>query len=238
MGNADNPQNGAAFQKQVLAWFQNHFLADFELEKKLLIGNPAKDHKFDIVSEDHKIAIECKRYTWTATGNVPSAKMGFTNEAAFYLSFLPDSYDKYIVMLYSFHEKRQETLAEYYYRTYKHLIGKIIVAEFDPAKDQMRIIGGIPSKQMKEADFGKKKNQEKRVFSEDAVKQAARLLQARKSDIAKYCELLRRSSEVNVAEDKDFQKAFTAFYRLRRDSSWRSYFFKLFEEQKNRKDSI
>ena len=237
MGNADNPHNGAVFQKQVLSWFQNHIIADFELEKKLLIGNPAKDHKFDIVSGDIKIAIECKRYTWTATGNVPSAKMGFTNEAAFYLSFLPDSYDKYIVMLYSFHEKRQETLAEYYYRTYKHLLGKIIVAEFDPKKEQMRIVGGIPSNPFNEADPGQKKPVN-RVFAEDAVKQAARLLQARKSDIARYCDLQLRSSEVNVAEDKDFQKSFTAFYRLRRDSVWRTYYFKLFEDRKNRKDSI
>lgn len=70
----------------------------FEMEKKLAIGNPPKGHKFDIVSEDAHIAIECKRYTWTEGGNVPSAKMGTMNEAVFYLSFLPDTYDKYIVM--------------------------------------------------------------------------------------------------------------------------------------------
>ena len=58
--------------------------------------------------------------------------------------FLPDSYDKYIVMLYSFHEKRQETLADYYYRTYKHLLRKIIVAEFDPEREQLRIVVGVP----------------------------------------------------------------------------------------------
>ena len=117
MSNSDNPKNGAIFQKQVMEWFSQKYQKPFELEKKLLIGNPAKEHKFDIVADNQSIAIECKRYTWTKTGNVPSAKMGFTNEAAFYLSFLPNTYEKYIVMLYSFHEKRQETLAEYYYRT-------------------------------------------------------------------------------------------------------------------------
>jgi hypothetical protein len=66
--------------------------------------------------------------------------MGFCNEAAFYLSFLPETYEKYIVMLYSFHEKRHETLAEYYYRTNRHLLGKIKVAEFDPDKNILRII--------------------------------------------------------------------------------------------------
>lgn len=43
-------------------------------------------------------------------------------------------------IIYSFHEKRHETLAEYYYRTNRHLLGKIKVAEFDPDKNILRII--------------------------------------------------------------------------------------------------
>ena len=99
MSNSDNPRNGAIFQRQVKEWFQEHYEKSFELEKKIPIGDPAKEHKFDIVDEAGTIAIECKRYTWTETGNVPSAKMGSTNEAAFYLTFLPESFEKYIVML-------------------------------------------------------------------------------------------------------------------------------------------
>ena len=137
MSNSDNPKNGAIFQSSVRDWFQDHYKMPFELEKKLPIGSPSKDHKFDIVDSANTIAIECKRYTWTETGNVPSAKMGFVNEAAFYLSFLPDSYSKYIVMLHSCHEKRKETLAEYYFRTYHHLLGNIQIAEFDPASNNL-----------------------------------------------------------------------------------------------------
>ena len=66
--------------------------------------------------------------------------MGVTNEAAFYLSFLPDSYDKYIVMLYSYNEKKKETLAQYYYRTNGHLIGKTKVAEYNPENNELRVI--------------------------------------------------------------------------------------------------
>ncbi len=138
--NSDNPKNGAVFQRQVRDWFMGKYGQGFELEKKIPIGDPPKDHKFDIVNLEKKIAIECKRYTWTVTGNIPSAKMGFTNEAAFYLSFLPDDYEKYIVMLCSHHEKRSESLAEYYFRTNQHLIGKTIVAEYDPISDDMIII--------------------------------------------------------------------------------------------------
>ena len=121
--NSENPKVGASFQINVAEWFRSTYQKDFALEKKIPIGNPAKEHKFDIVASDGTIAVECKCYTWTVTGNVPSAKMGFTNEAAFYLSFLPESYEKYIVMLYAIHEKRNESLAEYYYRMNKHLLG-------------------------------------------------------------------------------------------------------------------
>lgn len=140
MSNSDNPKNGAAFQAAVASWFAAHYHAIFETEKKIPIGSPPKNHKFDIVDEAGRIAIECKRYTWTVSGNVPSAKMGFTNEAAFYLSFLPDSYEKYIVMLRSNHPKRRESLAEYYFRTNRHLLGNIKVAEYDADADALRIV--------------------------------------------------------------------------------------------------
>ena len=140
MSNSDNPINGAIFQKQVLEWFRGHYKVSFSLEKKIPIGNPPKDHKFDIVNTELEIVIECKRYTWTKTGNVPSAKMGFTNEAAFYLRLLPDNYVKYIVMLKANHSKRQESLAEYYYRINNHLLGKIKIAEYDSGEGELRII--------------------------------------------------------------------------------------------------
>jgi len=144
MSNADNPINGAMFQDSVCAWFEKEYGKRFIQEMKIAIGfdqSNLKEHKFDIVAEDRSMAIECKRYTWTETGNVPSAKMGFTNEAAFYLSFLPDSYEKYIVMLYSYNVKRHETLAEYYYRTNSHLLRNTKVAEYNPEAEGLRIIG-------------------------------------------------------------------------------------------------
>ncbi len=143
VSNSDNPKNGTTFQKQVKDWFDKEYNQTFELEQKIAIGNPPKDHKFDIVCEEERIVIECKRYTWTETGNIPSAKMAFTNEAAFYLSFLSEKYTKYIVMLCSHHQKRNESLAEYYYRTYKHLIGDIHILEYDPENDVMKEISEV-----------------------------------------------------------------------------------------------
>lgn len=140
MGNKDNPAIGANFQREVKEWFSRNHNGRFELETKIPIGNPPKDHKFDIVDLDGRFVIECKCIKWTDSGYVPSAKMAAINEAAFYLSFLPDSYCKYIVMKYCYHSSRGETLAEYYFRTYRHLLGDIKVGEYDPDSGSFRVI--------------------------------------------------------------------------------------------------
>lgn len=139
--NSENPRVGKEFQMAVKRWFENALDTKFEIERKIAIGSPAKLHSFDISDCHGKIVVECKCYTWTETGNVPSAKMGFVNEAAFYLSFLDSDVDKTIVMAKSTHPKRNETLAEYYFRTNRHLLGKIKILEYDPISENMRLIG-------------------------------------------------------------------------------------------------
>lgn len=139
--NSENPKVGRKFQLAVKSWYENSLNKLFEVERKIAIGNPPKLHSFDISDQDEKIVIECKCYTWTETGNVPSAKMGFVNEAAFYLSFLNSDVEKVIVMARSTHPKRNETLAEYYFRTYRHLLGKIKIMEYDSVSKKMKMIG-------------------------------------------------------------------------------------------------
>lgn len=141
--NSDNPAIGARFQEEVAEWFAKTYKKEFKIEKKIKIGySDKKDHKFDIVSEDNTIAIECKCYTWTETGNVPSAKMGAANEAIFYLSFLPGTCEKYLVFKKDSCDlhKPKETLAEYYFRTNKHLLGGTRVAEYDQETGRLRIL--------------------------------------------------------------------------------------------------
>lgn len=140
MSNKDNPSIGAGFQNEVKEWFVRNYGGEFEVEIKMPIGSPPKDHKFDIVEEKLKIAIECKCIKWTDSGNVPSAKMAAVNEAAFYLSFLPSTYKKFIVIRYCYHQKRGETLAQYYYRTYRHLLNDIKVAEYKSETNEFWII--------------------------------------------------------------------------------------------------
>ncbi len=146
MSNSDNPRKGAEFQQWVLDWFTDRYKKNFGTEVEIPIGSPLidpseyKPHKFDIVSDDQSIIIECKRYTWTESFNVPSAKMGFTNEASLYLALAKKSHKKYIAMIRSYNPKRKETLAEYYYRTNKHLLGDVIIAEYDPDTKEMRFL--------------------------------------------------------------------------------------------------
>ena len=139
--NSENPRVGKEFQLAVKEWFEEAYTAPFEIERKIAIGRPAKLHSFDISSLDESIVVECKCYTWTESGNVPSAKMGFVNEAAFYLSFLPDDTERIIVILHAEHLKRNETLAEYYFRTNRHLLGKIKIYEFDLQTKEMQFVG-------------------------------------------------------------------------------------------------
>ncbi len=138
--NSENPTIGALFQEQVKDWFTKMYNEKFEMEVKIPIGQPLKDHKFDIVCKERNIAIECKRYTWTESGNVPSAKLRGINEAAFFLSFLPDSYKKFIVIVKAYNSKKKIYLADYYHKTYKHLLGDITIAEYDPESGGFRII--------------------------------------------------------------------------------------------------
>ena len=139
--NSENPRVGRLFQIQVQQWFQAVRKEVYQLEVPIAIGNPAKPHKFDLANSSGKTVVECKCYTWTETGNVPSAKMRSINEAAFYLSFLPADVEKYIVLAKATHPRRNETLAEYYFRINHHLLGNIKILEYDANTNVMRLIG-------------------------------------------------------------------------------------------------
>lgn len=73
------------FENRVARYAENKFKKRFHHEKELQVG-PNKFHKFDLVSEDKSIVIECKSYTWTRSGNFPSAKISTALEEVFYLS--------------------------------------------------------------------------------------------------------------------------------------------------------
>lgn len=87
---------------------------------------------------------ECKNYSWTEAGNMPSAKMAFVNEAVFYLTFLPPGTQRFVAMRRDDHPVRGESLASYYYRTYRHLLSGVFIVEIDITTGTLREIGRFP----------------------------------------------------------------------------------------------
>mgnify|MGYP001313762860 CR=1 FL=1 len=130
--NALNTGKGRDFQSLAAALLGERLGTRFLIDQPLPIGRPAKEHPFDLVSADRRHVGECKNYAWTETGNMPSAKMAFLNEAVLYLSHLPTEMQKFIVLRRDLHVRRNETLVAYYVRTYRHLLDGLTIYEIDP----------------------------------------------------------------------------------------------------------
>jgi hypothetical protein len=140
MSKADstNAEKGRDFEGCAAQVLARHFGVRFHISYPANIGNPPKQHKFDLVSYDLKYVGECKNYSWTVSGNAPSAKIGQTNEAVFYLQHLPAEQQRFIVMRKDMHPTRLESLAEYYFRTCKHLLNDVFIVEIDVARGAVR----------------------------------------------------------------------------------------------------
>lgn len=104
--NSANTGKGRSFQEAAAILLSDHFGVTFFLEQAISIGLPPKPHRFDLVSNDGKYVCETKNYCWTEGGNVPSAKMGFLNEAVFYLQHISTSPFRYIVLRRDCHLKK------------------------------------------------------------------------------------------------------------------------------------
>jgi len=140
MNDSSNFKKGDDFERQVLEYFEEKYKREFTRQKRIAIGNPPKAHKFDIADKENSFAIECKNFTWTSTSNVPSAKLEGCNEAVFYLSFLPESCQKFLVMMKARRAQTGETLAQYYHRMNHHLLRGVKVAEYDPKTHILEVI--------------------------------------------------------------------------------------------------
>ena len=127
--NSENPYVGRKFQEKVQSLLEDKFQTSFNQEVAIPIGNPPKQHKYDLANEDHSIVAECKCYTWTDSGNVPSAKLMGLDEAVFYFSFLPATTMKLLCMKKDVYPGKAETLAEYYVRMHGHLLKDVSVYE-------------------------------------------------------------------------------------------------------------
>jgi hypothetical protein len=136
--NRFNPKRGRDFEKIARKLLSAHFGVELHPNHSIAIGDPPKIHKFDLGSEDSTVAGECKNYSWTKVGHIPSAKMAFLNEAVLYLSHLPRETTRFIAMRRDTHHRRTESLADYYSRTYRHFLSQIQLLEIDLEARQVR----------------------------------------------------------------------------------------------------
>ncbi len=128
--NSENPSVGKNFENLVKRWAESYFGQIF-YEKSIGIGNPQTGHKFDLVSLDEKVIIECKCYTWTETGNVPSAKIATLDEAVLYLRSINYPAQKIIAMKHDCSIKNGKPLADYFNEKKGHLLEDISIIELD-----------------------------------------------------------------------------------------------------------
>ena len=135
-----NPKRGRDFEEAARQLLSDYFGVELRSNQPIPIGDPAKIHKFDLGSEDSTVAGECKNYSWTKVGHIPSAKMAFLNEAVLYLSHLPRETTRFIAMRRDTHRRRKESLADYYSRTYRHFLRQIQLLEIDLQTRQVRRI--------------------------------------------------------------------------------------------------
>lgn len=136
-----NAAKGKIFERAAGPLLEKKFGVQLESCVAIPIGNPKRLHKFDLASADQKIVIECKALKWTSGGLVPSAKLDNVNTAVFYLSFLPATTIRYVVMEKQLRVGKQESLAEYYHRTYNHLLDGVKVLELDIFSGSVKELG-------------------------------------------------------------------------------------------------
>lgn len=134
-GSESNSHVGRDFEKKIREYFVKQNLP-LDSGVTVPIGiNGKKSHSFDLGNKDEKVLVECKAHRWTEGGNVPSAKLTVWNEAMFFFYGSPPGYRKFLVVLRDFSARRNETLGEYYVRTYSHLIpADVEVWEYDESE--------------------------------------------------------------------------------------------------------
>ena len=134
IGSISNAHVGRDFELATQKFFISEGLKlRLNLKVSIGVGEIKKEHAFDLGCDKDNILVECKSHKWTAPNdNVPSAKLTVWNEAMYYFLVAPSGYRKIMFVLRDYSEKRKETLAEYYIRTYQHLIPKDVeIWEFD-----------------------------------------------------------------------------------------------------------
>lgn len=131
-GAISNAHAGREFEEAARLYFESTGMLLSSTFPVPVGGHIKKRHNFDLGSETPPILVECKSYTWTETGNSPSAKIRGMNEVMLLFSVSPPHYRKILFVLKHLHRRTRQSLAAHYVRTQGHLIPKgVEIWEFD-----------------------------------------------------------------------------------------------------------
>ena len=123
IGSLSNAHVGLDFELKAQSFFEEKGISlQRNYEVMVGIGIQKKPHRFDLGCPEQKILVECKSHRWTTGNNVPSAKLTVWNEAMFYFHSAPPDYRKVMFVLKDMRRVSNETLAQYYLKTFTHLI--------------------------------------------------------------------------------------------------------------------
>ena len=123
-----NTERGKAFQILSAKALKLALSRDFDLEVPISIG-PGKPHSFDLATRERDIVVECKAFGFTASGNIPSAKITTLREATAYLRAVKGDVRRLLVVKRAPHPTRVETLGRYFVRLNINHLDRITVLE-------------------------------------------------------------------------------------------------------------
>jgi hypothetical protein len=123
-----NTERGKAFQVLCSDALGGRLGREIDLEVPILIsGN--KFHTFDLATKERDIIAECKAFGFTASGNIPSAKITTLREAAMYLHMIRGKAVRLLIVKHAPHPTRGETLGRYFVRLNGHHLEQVGVLE-------------------------------------------------------------------------------------------------------------
>ena len=114
----NNYQKGRNFELKAKAYFENLYGVEFKSGKILTGLNGGKPRQFDLINEENKILIECKKIKINETGNLPSAKISDFLKEIYKLHLAPNDYKKIMCIAYAYSDTKKITLKEYIVNQY------------------------------------------------------------------------------------------------------------------------
>lgn len=134
-----NVEKGKIFQNYCQKILKAEFGRDIESEVRFTLTD-GRSHKFDLATSDRAIVAECKAYTWTSGGNIPSAKITHLKESVDYLNNLPPSIKALLLIKRDPHPVRRETIGSYFVRLNKEILKNVNVIEVSETKNEIEYL--------------------------------------------------------------------------------------------------